>query len=350
MQKIEVTDDIANRLKTIRMKNSIKSKELAEHIEKSAAYITKLEKAEIKNIDKELLKKIINYITSSEDGFEKFFEDYIIEIPANEIDSDIWMMNFDSLERKIPVPKALVNYINEELGRLNVTTTALINYINENEDLNSDFFSKHNLNRNDYELNIWHKYATIEDEQHRVAFFILLNLNVEQLDKILSFELDSCNHMILFAVVYHLLKYDNKLNGQPSDNDTLQSKAINILQQFKFYSLSDRSKLSKQAKTKDEFESLLNDFDKDNMEHITNFLNCVNFLSDYDIKYANEKLKGIVENLEMDCSFALSFMAISLSTLSDINVTQRKKFLDSVRNLINQFNSTNKSESQIELY
>lgn len=69
MTKINVTTEIASKLKEFRISKNIKSKDVAAHINKTPAYYSKLEKATIKTIDKNSLEEILNFIANSNDGY-----------------------------------------------------------------------------------------------------------------------------------------------------------------------------------------------------------------------------------------------------------------------------------------
>ena len=59
MAYVEVTKELGETIRNLRIQNKITGKELAEHVGRSPAYISKLEKAEIKNTDEDVFNEII---------------------------------------------------------------------------------------------------------------------------------------------------------------------------------------------------------------------------------------------------------------------------------------------------
>ena len=62
-RKIKLSENIGLQLKEFRTKYKVKGKDIAELLGKSPAYVSKLEKGQIQQIEKDELVKITNYIT-----------------------------------------------------------------------------------------------------------------------------------------------------------------------------------------------------------------------------------------------------------------------------------------------
>jgi transcriptional regulator with XRE-family HTH domain len=338
MSKIEMTLGIGQKIKEWRLKYNIKSKDLAKHINKSPAYISKVEKGDIKEIDTILLKEIISFINNENNAYETFLLSATEKISAEELDHYAWFLNYDTIDRLLPVPESLIKFINSKMSDLKITSEQLCKYINENEDLASDFFKNHNINKYDTPLNIWNAYRTVSiDGKPIKSSFILLNYEQKDIDLLLSSQMDKSNYTFLFAIIYHLFKYECKLNHNFEDLESCQLKTLDLLRSNKIYTLTDLKRISRQANTKAEYNELLNEFDQTNQNLINMLLKKISFISEYDVKYANDKLTNIVKNIEDDISFSLSFMALSIERLKDANFDLKKEFLDQVDNLINLY-------------
>ena len=72
--KLHIDEELGLQLKDFRNQFQVKAKDVATHIGKSAAYISKLEKGEIHQIDKEEFVKIVDFISNSESGYQLFCE------------------------------------------------------------------------------------------------------------------------------------------------------------------------------------------------------------------------------------------------------------------------------------
>ena len=79
-------------------------------------------------------------------------------------------------------------------------------------------------------------------------------------------------------------------------------------------------------------------------------LSRIGFLSDYDVKYTNDKLQGILDNLKVEPSFALSYMAIPLKEMNKISVTARKQFIADVKSLVEKYAAADSPQESVELY
>ena len=115
MPKTPVTLELAATLKTVRTEKGIQAQTLAEHIGKSNAYITKLEKAELKFIDNDLLDQIFAFImgddTDSDIIAKKTQELTKQNLSDEKIDDQLWFVNFDTVYRRLPIPEKLIQFI-----------------------------------------------------------------------------------------------------------------------------------------------------------------------------------------------------------------------------------------------
>ena len=345
-----MTVELGTRLKALRLKYNVKAKDVADHIGKSAAYLTKLEKGEIKQVDQDLLQNMVCFVTDDEKGFDKLIEKLALSDTNDQLKEENWFMNFDLVKRIIPIPPSLAKHLQEMAKEVDVSAIKLAEYINQNEDLDTSFFSTINMNPDEVEKNIWHPYTIIDKDEEKSAQFIILNVDMKDIESLLNGTKDTCSHTLMFAIIYHLLKLKDKRDKLDTDKYELQDKAIKIMQEHKFYSILDRSNFEKQAKSREEYQELLSDFDRKNREVINGILSRIGFLSDYDVKYTNDKLQGILDNLKVEPSFALSYMAIPLKEMNKISVTARKQFIADVKSLVEKYAAADPPQESVELY
>ena len=351
--KIKLSKSIGLQLKEFRMQHQIKAKDVAYFIGKSPAYISKLEKGQITQINKKELVKITNYITNSDEGYYLFCEKIANTAKPKELEQDIFLLNFDLIDRKLPVSNELVNEIKKRMKSLNVSLEDLTTYINQNEDLGPNFLSEHRININSIEKNIWIPYQEA-DFTETSRNFILLEYKKERIERFINGELHKCEYMFPFAILHHLLKISCKREGKTLNDNLIkkcQDEAEQILLKYKFYSLAIQSRLSVQSNTEEEYKKLLSNFDIDNMEYISQILNGIQFLSSYDVEYTNQKLKVIVENFEKcDVSFSLAFMATPLLGIKELQPSMKKEFLNEVIKLIDKYAEFANLNNNIEKY
>lgn len=352
-RKIKLSESIGLQLKEFRTTYQVKSKDIADMLGKSPAYITKLEKGQIQHIEKSELVKLTNFITQSDDGYYMFCEKIAEKADAKALDHDIWLLNFDLVDRMLPVNKEMVNEINQRMKKVEITSEELASYINQNEDLSLEFLLEHKIDPSQIEKNVWLPYKEA-DSLECPHTFIFLEVKKERIQSFIEGNIQKCEYIFPFAIMYHLLKLWHKKQGEVLDDklsDACKIEAEEILLQYKFYSLSVQARCSEQSSSEEEYIKLLSEFDIDNMEYISIILNQISFLSKYDISYTNEKLKYIVKNMEeCDPSFVLAYMSISLVAIKDLQTSIKRKFLQHVAQLIKEYSEMEEKGQNIERY
>ena len=350
--KIKLSESIGLQLKELRTQYKIKAKDIADYVGKSPAYISKLEKGQIQQISKKELVKITNYITESEDGYYIFCEKIASIAEPKELEQETFLLNFDLMERKVPINDELIEEIKKRMESCKITVEDLIAYINQNEDLGSNFLKEHKINPQDVEKNVWYPYQEA-DITERSRNFILLEYKKEKLEKFINGEIHKCEYMFPYAVIHHLLKIYYKEKGKTIDDDLIkkcEDEAEQILLKHKCYSLSVQARFSAQSSTEEEYKKLLSSFDIDNMEYVSQILHHIHFLSSYDVEYINKKLKIIVDNFNSDASFSLAFMATPLLNIKELQTSLKKEFLNDVIKLVERYTELAKTNENIERY
>lgn len=348
MARVNVTIELAERIKELRLVNKVKAIDLAAHMEKSPAYISKLESGNIKTLDYEELLKIFTFISKDKDDLEDFIDKLSLEVVTKELDEQTWLMNFDTIERKIPIPSSLVDYINRLISDLNLTIPYLIAYINENEDL-KDIKHDYNIDISKYKNNLWHSFKT---ENEKLISFIIMDLNIRQVENILEKKVDTSNYVTIESILYNILRLKYGLENSLTEekNSEIKKETRDILNSHKFYSSFEKSKILKAATTKQEFDLLLNEFDLNNRKLVNEFLGHIRFLSNWNIKYTNEKLNLLNENLKWDPSYTLTLASLPFSELNDISKSLKGDLLKDIKNLIYEYKHKPEAQKTIETY
>lgn len=336
---IKINTENAAKLKDFRIKHRVKSKDLALFIGKSPAYISKLEHGDIQHLSKDVLIKITNYISGDENGYTEFCQSVIESKDPDTSEKDIFLLNFDTTERQIPIPEILSYYIQEQMHNLNITSNQLIDYVNENEDIKDDY-SRFKISIKDIETNTWYEYIEA-DSNERFHIFIVLHFEKEKLDALLNHELKKCEYLFPYALTYHLLKISKGYRGKlltESEIRSTQAEAEEILWKMKFYTMMLQMRKLQDYQSIEEFENSLSSFDHNNRQLLQELIGALSYLSSYDIEYTNKKLNTIVENIkDVGESFSLAFMALSLKHLKELNPHMKKQFLSDIEKYINTY-------------
>ena len=323
MAKMNVTPDLATFLKTIRNEYNITATFLAEQIDKSPAYINKLEKAEIKTIEYSELKKIMSIVVNDQEKVDKLVdelsENNIIIFSDEDIEQSKSWLNFDKVIREIPISNDLINHINKLMEKHNISIDNIVKEINNNTDLKEN-------ETEGLEKNIYHVKSNGDA-------FVILDVNYDLIENIIKGKKDTSNYTYLEAILYSIYK----LSGEK--NPEAHILAINDLFEFKFYSIEEKQRLTKGYKSIKELKEILPKIDSDNIVYINHIIRYFKFFSDIDVKYSTEKLQQLDNNFKEDAALTMAFLGIDISRLKSMDINQKRNFIKDVENLITEYNS-----------
>lgn len=342
MFKVNVTPELADLIKMIRRDNNILSKDLAIHIEKSPAYISKLEKGDIKTIDEEELTNILNFIIQDKDNYDDLVESVIrtlsFKYSADEIDNQVWLYNYDTVNRMIPIPESMIDDLNKKIEENSISLIQLNDRINANEEIPKD------INIDGLPINQW-SYSEQDDE-----IYIRIRLDFDKLTGIMEKKVDKTNYVTMLSIVYYLNKMIMPDRTSNNDFNDIRRKSHEYLNSYKFYSLNERNKLLHQVKSKDEQNEILNSFDQNNIDIINDILKKFTIVSDMDIKKTNDQLKAFDKNLEWDLAFIMTLISSEFWKLVGVSYNHKKVLMNEIRDLINKYKSLPDDIKNIEAY
>lgn len=337
MAKFEVTPELANILKSSRVQNNITSKSIADHIGKSQSYVSRLEKADIKKIEEETLTDILEFIFQKSNHdldaiLEKIYSTMSLQLTDEEINRQLWWDNYDTVLRRIPIPSDLVDDIVSRMKTINLSVSDLCQRINANEGISPQVT---NVDR--YPFNKWQAYI----KNHTIDFcFIKVKISEEKINRILNKEITSSNYISLLAISYYLHKIE-KYGSQvviPSDeSDNFYIIARDYLSKYKFFSISEKNRLSKLAQNVEEKDHLMSSFDRENQALVNTILSGYKVFSEIDLQRSNRVLAQLSENMKWDLMFMMSLGNINFSELKDISFSNKKNILHEIRNIIKKY-------------
>lgn len=350
MAKLHVDEEFGLQLKDFRNQYQVKAKDVATHMEKSAAYISKLEKGEIHQIDKEEFVKMVNYISASENGYQLFCERIIGTMNPEALDSSTIASNFDWIDRTLPVPEEYCAYIKRKILENEISFDELANYINKNDDLDNKFLQEQKIDLISTEKNVWIPYNEADSKRIK-RNYIIVKINAQEIENIIERRIKKTTYLYLYVILYHIYKLqelNRHLVLDESVRTNIKRKTTNKLNEFKIYTLSDKAKAISQASNEAELEKVLNAFDIKNQELMRELIGGIYYISEQDVEYTNAKLESIIANLREDPSFSLAYMALPLEKMFALPFKVKKDFLDGVNELIEK--STNIVNGGLEKY
>lgn len=353
MASFEVTSELASTIKSVRILNKVSAKALAEHIGKSQSYVSKLEKAEIKTIEEYELTEIFKFIYHQvENGHEsmeiilhKIYSTIEFQLTVDEIATQMWWDNYDTVTRLLPLPSEMVDDIVRRMQKIDLSSVTLCHRINSNEGLTKDIKG---IDR--YSYNKWYAFYM----NNRMKFsFIKFKFSQDEIDNVLNKRVDSVNYITMLAISFYLLKiekYGERTVITEEENKELYYSVLNYLSSYKFFSIEERNRLDKLAKTKEEKESLLSSFDRENQDLINKILSEYMFFSKIDIQSCNKIFRTYLENLNWDLGFMMMLANIKFNELDDVSFSNKKNMLDEIRSIVTKYKELPDEKRKLNRY
>jgi len=340
---IKITEKLASIIKTERLKKKLSAKDLSKYIDKSDSYISTLERNKIDYIKEDLLFKIFEKISNSSD---KELNEYINNILADtfldfklndkELKKQEWMLQLGLVIRKIPIPKSIIEFINESLIDFNKSELDLTRKINENT-----YFT----DQENYETN---KLYVQNDGSWAYRFKLEDNIITDILNKTNR----TTNYITMLGIIYNIYLFKGE------DNSNAQIKADLFLKEHKFYDLKQIIKVRQQHLNKEinkidtnsDFSFELPKYEMAFDEALTKIKKYINQLRDINIDSAYSIVKAVESNIDNDSGgFMNVIYSIPFSKLlKDCTKEQKQEFLSNLSKLIASTIEKNKSNSNQE--
>lgn len=339
MPYITLDMNLCQSLKDLRKSNNLSGKQLSALLNKSPAYISKLETNAIKKIEVDDLLDIFKCIFSDDKEtfrikFDEFIKNCEFKRSKKDIEQADWQRNFDTVIRIIPIVGDLPEFIISELNRLDKSVSDVVNRANINEDL--DEKKKRLLLK--LPSNFWHTlFVDTKDE----CTSIIIDLSVSEIEDILKGKVQESNFITLQAFLYNLYKYEF-----PNDFEKAYKKAENELFNHQFFTIEEKFRRKKENKDA-ESNTILTEHDKKNIKLGNDIIHGFQTASQFNIKYANEHMQMICNNMHSDLMFSIAYFSLDTSKLSSLSKDDKTKFLQDVKRLIDKYASADK---QLEIF
>ena len=94
----------------------------------------------------------------------------------------------------------------------------------------------------------------------------------------------------------------------------------------------------------------MSSFDNDNIDIINDILSGFRFASAQNIKSTNEQLKCFCQNMHWDLGFMLALISRDFKILDKTSVSNKKKLLQEIDNLIKKYADLPDEQNRIEEY
>ena len=347
MPRAEVTPSLSETLRNMRIQNKIQAKQLASHIKKSPAYISKLEKGGIQTIDTEELNSILRFISGNESPVElaeQIYKSLKLKYTTKEIEKQLWFVNYDTVECLLPIPDSLVDDLNMRIEHLGISRQYLAMRINANEGLSDEDRSDSSI-----PYNQWYH----PNNKDGAAQCIKILLPEERLSKILDKGFEIAPYVFIFCILYYLLKieqYQDVVFISDEQNSAIMKETTSILNAHKFLSISEKNHLISEKQSQEEISEVLSSFDKDNFEILNDILLGFQFASNHNIMATNKQLKTFGENMHWDLGFMLRIISMNYTSLKETSVSNKRKLLSEIEELVIKYSELPEDQNRIETY
>ena len=347
MPRAIVTAGLGETIRNLRLQNKIQAKQLAAHIGKSPAFVSKLENGSIQSIDSEELITILRFVAGEESQTElaeKIYKSLKLKYSAKEIEEQLWFVNYDTVNCVLPMPETLIDDLNGRIGRLGITRQYLLDRINANEALSDEERADNSISYNQW----YHPKQKKDLEQS-----IKIQLSENRLNRILDKGYAAAPYVFIFCILFYLLKIEQYQDVVPiseEQNAALMKETTSVLNSHKFLSISEKNRLLSEKQSQEEIQDILNSFDKDNIEILNDIISGFKVASEQNIIATNRQLKAFGKNMRWDLGFMLRIISMDFSSLKDTSVSNRKKLLSEIEALLVKYSELPEDQNRIETY
>ena len=350
MARIEITNEVAEYIKTTRLKKNIQSAQLAEYIHKSPAYISKLEKGELRSIDAEdfcqLIDKLFGTSDSQKDSIaQELYDSLRITYSEEELEQDVFYSNIDTVFRHVEIPQSFGRDIDKLLLELGISRDYLLKRINNNESL-----SEKDKKTNKIEDNMWY---LGKDADNKKCVYIRINMTMETLNSILDGIEQECPHVFAHAIAFYTYKikmFGEKETIKDEEVKLVQDMAGELLLQHNIYRIAEKQSLLNENHTNDFLYKQLNTMDYNNYIHIQAIVSSLRAVADISPKKFKEYLDGLYKNIQWDPTFCLKTASLDFASLEQISISNKIELINQINELIKKYRELPESEKRAEIY
>jgi len=326
MPKVKLTEELSKAIKNTRNDKGVHAADLAQHLEKSVAFISKLENNKAEYVEFEVLLSIFRFLLGSKEEFEAYIQPLLekstMELTEKEIEKQEWIQVFDLQIRQIPIPTSLISFLSEKISEIAVSQEEVIEKMNRNEELDIDTDELESKPTN----------VLIFDRKRQEGYsYIVFEQKKSLLTDLLEGKIQTINYILMEGIIRTIYKMDGH---SPESAATI---AVSTLNSHKFYSLYEKKKLLRGNQRGVELNALLSEHDKQNIQSVNAIIRHIKILSDWNVDYANRKLKNLEESFKIDPSFILAVIGSEFFKLSSLDKDERKAFLTDLAVLIDRY-------------
>lgn len=333
-------------LKNLRQKRKVKAIDLAKAINKTGAYISKLEKGDLNTIDCDDFITIIRTMSQDKEEFveaiESLLKDTSMKYSKEESFNEEWKLNLDYFYRLLPIKDEYRSLVKSKMDALNLSSTELSSYINSNYDIYND----EALNKNDLDKTPRNKWIF-----NNGYSYVLMEISAKDIDKILKEDSKESCYGYLFCILMSLYRLEKV------EKDKAYSQTFNDLEKMHILTLRDTEDIMQTYSEEKKISDLLAQRNNDNLPTenrvlltaLNDFVEHIFSFSVINITYTNEKIEQLNTSLDNDPILTLKLLGTDILPLKDKPTKLKKEFFNALEDLIKEYSSREIEEEPPEL-
>lgn len=339
--KFEVTPELASLLKTVRVRNGVSSKDVAEHLGKSPSYLSKLEGGGVRSIDAAQLKDVFGFIFGGSDFYEVVMPELaallLNTVAGNRLVDQVWFLQYDVIERPVEVPEGMAAEISHNFDAMHVAPKQVAAFINSNID--SEMTAAFPANE-----------VIAMDYSGNRRLLIRADFPESAVEQVIRGKAPKTSYIILHTIVHAMFRMQRYPGVQtklpPEDAVTLLNSAAEYMDRWNIHSLVGFSHYL----ASDEFiagQMPLASTQSGIVERISAQLSEI---VDHDSLNAISELNTFSKTLDWDPAFALKIIGLPFSKLNGMSFANKRKLVEELAELVDRYDAMDDFERKIESY
>jgi transcriptional regulator with XRE-family HTH domain len=341
--KFNVTPELASLLKTLRAQSGMPAKKLAEAIDKSPSYLSKLESGAIQNIREEDLTEIFSYIAEGEDFYRDKLPNIVRILRAlcepERLAAQTWLIQYDVAERPIVIPAAMADDISQRMRKMNLKPRRLAELINANVDSRASELVPANQ-------------VLMTQYEEGAVFRIRLHIEREEIVNIVTKNDLNTTYGQLNGLLFNLLKlekYDN-IHMEPEEAREVLHETTAYLESYDVHPLISYEEYFFAGGFLNRQQSLIASFDSINSRALQNVVDVFRQAGRHDELMTTKALETLYKNLEWDPSFTLKLISQEFYGLQDLSFAKKKELLEKITALLEEYEQLSGFDKKLEIY
>lgn len=338
--KFTVTPELASLLKTMRARNRVSSKDVAEHIGKSPSYLSKLEGGSVQTMDRDQLYRMLTFIAGSDDFYGAVLPDvasFLLASVGGRYVDQAWFLQFDFVERPVVVPTGMSKDMRSHFKTLGVDAKQITDYINAN--LDSEATEAFPANQ-----------AISMELDGSYRFIMRLELEVSAVEQVLSGKEAHVSYLVAYNVAHKMFRMMRHPGVQtklpPDEAMALLSVTADYMDRWNIHSLGGFAHYLASG----EFASYQLPLVTSHGGAVDRVATQLAELVERDSLNAISSLNVFLETLDWDPAFACKVLGLPFAGLGAMSFANKKKLINELYAVAERYASMDELERKMESY